>query len=499
MSQVLPERPNLSHLKAQAKDLLSALQSGDSAAADRARPYFDSIASIGLNEAQLVLAREYGFESWAKLKHHVELRAGSLSDEEEADRLAALAMGSDPDAVQRRLMERPDIGSLTLSAACATGAVEAVRRFLQSDPQLANAKTGEKGWEPLLYTCYSCLLKDDRYRPRLVETAKVLLGAGADPNAHWLNPEWDNCPESCLYGATGVNNCPELAELLLQAGADPNDGESMYHSTELPEPTCLRLLLDNGGSVAQGNVLAHLLDREAPDWLRMMLAYAKDPAQIPPVIPHALRRRRSTETFAILIDSGMPLNTRDDNSLTPYQSATRLGRSDVAELLAAAGADTTLTGADELLGRLARGEAVPFDQVSREVLRQLDNEPAPELVRQAENGNDAVLETLLSAGANPNVRDSQSTPLHQACLHGHLTTVQILLRHGADPKVRDTVHDGEAIGWACFGSAHIRDAAPEVYVQIVEELLNAGGTAPETAWGSPEVQETLVRRGAKPA
>ncbi|MBC7805526.1 MAG: ankyrin repeat domain-containing protein [Akkermansiaceae bacterium] len=498
MTHVLPERPNLSHLKEQAKDLLAAHQSGDSTTVDRTRPYFDSTIDFGLSEAQLVLAREYGFESWAKLKHHVELRVGDLSHEEEADRLATAAMGSDLESVRARLTESPDLGKRTLSAACATGETKVVQQLLQANPRLTHDKTGEKGWEPLLYTCYSCLLKDETYRPRLIATAKVLLDAGADPNAHWLNPEWDNTPEPCLYGATGVNNCPELAELLLKAGANPNDNESLYHSTELPEPTCLKLLLDNGGDVAHGNALARLLDREEPDWVRMMLSYAKDPVQIPPMIPHALRRGRSAETFGVLIASGMALNTRDHNHLTPYQSATRLGRSDVAELLVAAGADMTLSGADEILGRLARGESVPEEEISPDVIRLLDSEPAPELVRQAENGNDTVLEPLLAAGANPNVRDSHTTPLHQACLNGHFRSVQILLQYGADPKVKDTVHDGEAIGWACFGSEHVHGASPDTYVQIVEALLGAGGTLPETAWGSPEVRAALVRRGAKP-
>src|SRR5258708_12586950 len=50
----LPDRPNLRHLKDQAKDLLKA---GDA----------DS-----LTDAQFKTARLYGFTSWPKLKAHVE-------------------------------------------------------------------------------------------------------------------------------------------------------------------------------------------------------------------------------------------------------------------------------------------------------------------------------------------------------------------------------------------------------------------------------------------
>jgi hypothetical protein len=60
MSRELPARPNLEHLKNQAKDLLRELQRPDPAAQ--------------LADAQHALAREYGFASWAKLKTHVESR-----------------------------------------------------------------------------------------------------------------------------------------------------------------------------------------------------------------------------------------------------------------------------------------------------------------------------------------------------------------------------------------------------------------------------------------
>ena len=50
----LPERPNLRHLKAQAKDL------------------FLSGGAESLTDAQFKIARLYGFASWPKLKAHVD-------------------------------------------------------------------------------------------------------------------------------------------------------------------------------------------------------------------------------------------------------------------------------------------------------------------------------------------------------------------------------------------------------------------------------------------
>jgi 3,4-dihydroxy-2-butanone 4-phosphate synthase len=80
MSRQLPSRPNVDHLKEQAKDLLAAFKLGEEQAFQRVRFYHpepnaglpEGVLSLKLSDAQVVLAREYGFESWPKLKEHVE-------------------------------------------------------------------------------------------------------------------------------------------------------------------------------------------------------------------------------------------------------------------------------------------------------------------------------------------------------------------------------------------------------------------------------------------
>src|SRR5260221_13985773 len=78
----LPSRPSLDHLKHQAKDLLEARQAGNPEAIQRIKgshPEFAKETEVGiraakfaLSDAQLVISREYGFESWSKLKTHLE-------------------------------------------------------------------------------------------------------------------------------------------------------------------------------------------------------------------------------------------------------------------------------------------------------------------------------------------------------------------------------------------------------------------------------------------
>lgn len=72
MSQSV-DRPNLRQLKIQAKELLEAIMAGQRDAIARVAPYFNQSGAFRLAHAQLVLAREHGFESWAKLARTLEV------------------------------------------------------------------------------------------------------------------------------------------------------------------------------------------------------------------------------------------------------------------------------------------------------------------------------------------------------------------------------------------------------------------------------------------
>ena len=73
MSKSLPSRPSFEQLKNQAKDLLKQFVGDEPAAVDRVREIHpDFGGTFRLHDAQLVIAREYGFASWTKLKEHVE-------------------------------------------------------------------------------------------------------------------------------------------------------------------------------------------------------------------------------------------------------------------------------------------------------------------------------------------------------------------------------------------------------------------------------------------
>ena len=87
LSSVLPARPNLEHLRNQAKDLLKAYRSGEPPAIARFRkslPRYSDLTddamarlSLSLGDAQRVIAAEYGFSSWLQMRSYVERKDGA--------------------------------------------------------------------------------------------------------------------------------------------------------------------------------------------------------------------------------------------------------------------------------------------------------------------------------------------------------------------------------------------------------------------------------------
>ena len=81
-SSSLPARPNLEHLRNQAKDLLKAYRAGHPSALSRFRESSRHLSdltdhqlarlSLSLRDAQRVVAVEYGFPNWASMRTHVE-------------------------------------------------------------------------------------------------------------------------------------------------------------------------------------------------------------------------------------------------------------------------------------------------------------------------------------------------------------------------------------------------------------------------------------------
>ena len=107
-SSGLPARPSLEQLQKQAKDLLRRYRAGDEGARNRFTAAGSLRAALDrrpatLADAQFVLAREFGFETWVSLKRHIEAVRPSRIEPFRtlADDVVLACQTGDPGAVDR--------------------------------------------------------------------------------------------------------------------------------------------------------------------------------------------------------------------------------------------------------------------------------------------------------------------------------------------------------------------------------------------------------------
>src|SRR5262245_40800529 len=114
MKRTLPtrrmrEHPDLEQLRRQAKELLHEFTAGETSAVVEVNALYHAAdaSTFALHDAQLVIARSYGFESWPKLKAYV--------DGVTVRRLADAIRAGDLTQVESMLRARPEIADLQMS------------------------------------------------------------------------------------------------------------------------------------------------------------------------------------------------------------------------------------------------------------------------------------------------------------------------------------------------------------------------------------------------
>jgi hypothetical protein len=500
----IPAKPNLEFDGNQAKALLDAAQHGELDAVRRFNANHPRLGTVrdplllgktvALHDAQLVVAREYGFASWPRWKQFVETRRLDIS--QRAAELVKAACSNDVRKARLLLETEQELATFDLYSACVCGEVDAVERYLSRDPALANRKGGPLNVEPILYVCFSRFLRADAARRGgILKTARSLLENGANPNVHyWIESGGGRYLQSTLYGAAGIANDVELTTLLLDAGArlDAQDKEALYHTTEFPDPTCLRLLLERGNPPADQVLfcLGRATDFEYPAHVALYLKAGADPNfrikwdGLRTQLHKSVYLPRSVEIVRMLIDAGGDVNATDEHGVSILRSAVRNGDPHVVNLLRSHGAqDQNITEADALQG----------DPIT--------------LCVAASRNDIAAIDRLLDAEADPNrpAAPDQTPPLHWAAWRGRFDAVRRLIKRGADIDWVNS-YGGDALGTAIHGSANCFDTEggpgmrlPEEavsgdYPQIVEYLIACGSKLPHRIYGGSEVVQEILRQ-----
>jgi ankyrin repeat protein len=238
----LPDRPNLRHLKDQAKDLLK------------------TGAAASITEAQFKIARLYGFASWPKLKAHI---AALQEIGEEIGQLKQAIDTNDIDRVKTMMTRNPTLhsaplgygkdGPLTWVAECRVPwESPSPARLAMATWMLGHGSDVHQGGDgPLMRAALN------EYRIPMME---LLVSHGADVNALWHG----HFP---IIFAPCESLDPGALKWLLDHGANPNCRDHGYKISGHPYPgtaldyivasyarspkrlsTCIDILLDAGGA-----------------------------------------------------------------------------------------------------------------------------------------------------------------------------------------------------------------------------------------------------------
>ena len=379
MASTLPDNPSLDRLRVEARRLQRGVTSGDRRSVEAVRRHHPrSDAALGdaqdrfaLHDAQLAVARRYGFTGWPALVRYLEVAAGLSVDPGKvdddalhpADRFCSLSSlrydhtDAPPrwQAAAELLAADPDLAVQHVWAAASAADPGLLSRHLARHPRLATAHGGPFGWVPLMYLCYS-RAPLDRTGADVLTAATLLLDAGADPDAGYL---WCgmSTPFTALTGVFGEGEqgprrqprhpfAAALATLLLQRGAHPVDQQALYNRMFRADDSHLELLFAHGladaGPSPWERRLGEAMETRTQMWQR----------QVDWAAEHAfaqrldLLARHGVDVSAAVLAEPPALgdpNVRDGQGATPLHHAAWDGDLDRICGLLDAGADPTIT------------------------------------------------------------------------------------------------------------------------------------------------------------
>jgi ankyrin repeat protein len=494
--QPLPANPDLEKQRKLAKSLARDFWRGEVEAVERVaalHPKPPAADKFSLSDAQLVIARGYGFASWTKLKHKID----SLTKKPVELFVAAVKAG-DVDAVRGLLEAHPDIAArineplfdfkqmavhaahrnlavldlllahgadinaksawehggfgilenvtperaapliargatIDVWAAANLGMADRVKELIDADPSLVNAKGGD-GKRPLHYA-------------RTVEIAEFLLDRGAEIDA--LDDDHSSTPIQHLIGDN-----MDVCRFLTARGAKAD----LLLAAALGDLALVRRHLDED--------MATIGMRVSQDWFPM-IDTAPNGGHIYQwtlgfhVSAFDIARKRDHKGVLDFLLSRAPPLDRVMHGLW-------LGDDDVAD------------------AELATNPAL-VQRAPAQVLRQVAD--------AARNNNTAAVKAMLARGF-PVTAVSQhgATPLHWAAFHGNPDMLADALRYGPPIEMRDRDFKGTAMGWAIQGATgHWHGISTAKHVACARLLLDAGAQVDETALptGNEELDQVL--------
>lgn len=501
MSKSLPAEPRLEHLKNQAKDLLQAHRNHDAAAARRIQEYLPRLANatsaavlnskVSLAEAQLIIAREYDFASWPKLKRHIEA-VTPLSAEVIAQFKAAI-QAEDAPQVKRLFKRFPKLTGQVNEPLFAFGgrALGVVKRnralvdLLLKHGADINARSDWwaggfgilDGTDP---ATAAFLMKrgavvgiHDAAALGMLERVQELVGADSAS----VNAKGGDGQQPLHYATQ-----PEIIDFLLEHGAAINARDVDHNATPaqyaINDPAKCRYLIERGAEVdifmacVLGDVsLAQAVLTADPDGLDARIGQGKFTAPGEHIYAYNL-----------------------SYTARPLDLAMQHGHRELVDFLL-----PRSTPRQQLLFYCMQADAAAVQSLLAAqpgLVRTLPAEDMSLICDAAWRNNVAAVRVMLSAGFEVDARGvNNSTALDRAALWGYHDMVQVLLAHNAALTVLNDF-GGTPLGACIYGSLHFQQEQSN-HAACVESLLQAGVAVPEEASGSEPVAAVLRGHGAK--
>jgi ankyrin repeat protein len=453
MTTQLPAAPSLEHLRKQAKDLVRERREGPE--------------PLRLGEAQRMVAREYGFASWPRLKAYADRvtahpgltyafvdDVGYYEDRAEGLRsVVASGLGSGAAIVR------------TYHPALADASDDEVRALSAADARLVLAREhGFPDWAQFRRHVEGLPESGEPFRRafRAIEARdRATLSELLDRYPGLVSARGTNGND--LLGLAANVTCgrrdKSLVSELLARGADPNNGNDRgwtpLHQAGYGNDLALaRLLLDVG---ARPDISAHG-EGGTPLAAALFWGHAEtaDFLAEHEVTPHNLRiaaglgRRDLVDAF-VLPDGRLSATAgerrafyRPHTGFPPWQPS-----DDLQEILDEALVWAAKSGRADVLGPLV------------ELGADVDADPyrGTALIWAGARGHVATIQRLVELGAEVNRKATFGGPdhgqgvtaLHLAAQSGQMAAVKALIAAGADPAITDDIYGGPAAGWAEHG------------------------------------------------
>jgi ankyrin repeat protein len=474
MSRQLPQKPNLEHLKKQAKELQRNMQQGK------------------LADAQLALANEYGFPKWADLKAHVHLLALSP-----AEALKAAVCDMDAKRVSEVLRQYPELraqidaplpdygfGQHALFAAVQRGDHATIDVLLRAGADVRKRTEWWAGGFGVLDDCDPSMVEFLTERGAVLD-AHAASRLGMMPKLR----ELVTAEPSVVHARGGDGQTPlhfastvEAAEFLLSNGADINARDVDHEST--PAQYMLRVGQKRHYPRDRQDVARYLVSRGCRTDILMAAALGdadlvrrhleNDPA--------CIRMRVSAEWFPKQdphAGGTIYIWTLGGNR-TAHAVARDFGHEDVFQLLMdRTPEDLRLSLACELGDEAAFHEFLSKHPDAAMTLSETDRRKLP---NAAQSNNKEAVRLMLDAGWPVDTPGEMgATALHWAGFNGNAEMIREILRFHPTLELKSGEHEGTALSWAVYGSGNGWHRNTGDFVATVRALLQAGATLPPHA------------------